>query len=605
MDQINVDNGQPNPPNTNNDEKSAGVAWISGGKVYVKNPIDDMPKATITPCPEFHVVINGNHVAEISEVSHEDTLEITPVIYTEPGFIRVIISPDKMSAFIEVKLEYINTYQLEDCEPTSNLILKSKQTRQINPPGTVNSLVELLNQNNVTYGIDSNAIVDLVNSPKDGLILVATGTPPGTSLDDRVEIFFKEKNSMPIVENKSETIDFKELLCVPSVSAGETLAKRIMGQKGEPGRTVTEQVAEANDPKIINILPGSGVDIVEEGLRAVATIEGLPKLQKSSTNWYFSVDPVLNLPGDVNIKTGNVRFKGDVNIHGSVDNGMSISTSGNITIGGIITKCKITAGGNVTVKGNIVNAEIISGGFIIIFNTLNPLLSELLKILDDLNTSANLMLDKLPQNSKVFFGNVLVLLIEKRFTNFNGLLEKIHKIFKKADMKLLGSYENMLVRVVNSLTGINLLQFQTAKDFQNTISDLTSFFYYTDGLVKNRSVVNINVALNSLIKSSGDVLVNGPGCFNTNIHADGNIKIVGVVRGGVIQAEDDIFINEAGSELGAKTTVIVPKDKKIKINSAFDGVTLRVGKMSRILEKNMKDIVVRLDKDGYLQLGNT
>ncbi|MEG6512715.1 DUF342 domain-containing protein [Desulforamulus ruminis] len=593
------------PPNIDESKGSTrGAAWVSDGQIYVKNPQGNEPKATITGCPEAQVLVNGNPINETTEISQEDVIEIVPLSHTDPGSTRVIISPDKMSAFLEVKLECINTYRLESCQPSSNLRLKAEAIKEIIPPGTVQSLTNLLNQSNVIYGVDTDAIADLVKSLKEGLIPVAKGTPPGDSIDDYIEVFFKENKDSSFEENVSGIIDFKEQRSIPSVSAGETLAKRVVGQKGAPGKTVTNEVAESREPKTIHLLSGSGVDIVEDGLRAVAAIEGLPKLQKTSGNWYLSVEPVLNIPGDVNVKTGNIRFKGDINIQGSVENGMSVSASGNIAVSGILTKCKITAGGNVTVGGNIVNAEIVSGGFNVLCNTINPLLNELLKTLDALYTSATLMLEKLPPNSKVLFGNVLALLIEKRFTSFNGLLEKIQKKFKEVDMKLLGSYEATLLRVVSSLTGINLLQFKTAKDFQDVISDLTSFLYYSDGLTKNRSVVTINVALNSMIKSSGDILVKGPGCFNTVIQADGNVKITGVARGGTIQAQDDVFINEVGSELGAKTTVIVPKEKKIKINKAFDGITLQVGKMSRILEKNMDNIVVKLDTEGYIHVGN-
>ncbi|WP_198300185.1 hypothetical protein [Desulfotomaculum nigrificans] len=78
----------------------------------------------------------------------------------------------------------------------------------------------------------------------------------------------------------------------------------------------------------------------------------------------------------------------------------------------------------------------------------------------------------------------------------------------------------------------------------------------------------------------------------------------GIVRGGTIQAQDNVSIRQIGSELGAKSLVMVAKDKKIRIVSAFDGVTVRVGKMSKTLEKPMKNIEVSLDTDGYLQIRN-
>lgn len=578
-----------------------GVAWVTGGRIYVQDPKEGCPKATVTPCIEIQILVNGDPITNTTEVSEKDQIEAVPLSHNDPGFLKVHISPDKMSAFIEIKNEYCNTYELVDCEPTSNLILKARQKKNVIFNETSDSLVSLLNKNNITYGIDRVTIDTLLKNPQDGMILVAKGLPPGQSTDDVVELLF-EQNVNP-VEDVAGTIDYKELGNITSVSVGDTLARKMVGLEGTPGTTVTNELCKAKEPKRITLLSGAGVEIIEDGLKAIATSEGQPKVQKSSNNRFFSIEPVLTIPGDVNVKTGNIRFKGDVNIMGSVDNDMNVSASGNITVNNIITKCKITAGGNVTIKGNIVNAEVVSGGFVVLCNTIKPLLHDLLKLLEDLFISATLMIEKLPPNTKVVFGNVLVLLIEKKFTQLGGTLEKINKKLKELDLKLLGSYEHTLQKVVNRLSGINILQYQTSSEFQSTLQELNNFFYYIESLVNKRSAVNIKVALNSVIKSSGDVMVS-EGCFNTHIIADGNVHVDGIVRGGIIQAADDVFIKQIGSQLGTKSQIIVPKDKKIKLDLAFEGISVQVGKMNRILEKDMNNILVSLDNEGHLQIRN-
>lgn len=582
-------------PVTNNE----GVAWVDGGKIYVKDPKEGGRKATITPCMEIQILVNGNPISDTSEVSEKDRIETVPLSHNDQGFVKIHISPDKMSAFIEIKNEHCNTYELVDHEPASHLVLKAKQKKEVIFKETSDSLISLLNKSGVIYGIDSGAIDSLAKNPQDGMTLVAKGLPPGRSSDDMVELLFGQ-TATPL-EDITGTIDYKELCKITSVSVGETLARKMAGQEGTPGMTVTNQVCKAREPKRINLLAGPGVEIVEDGLKAVAASEGQPKVRKSGNNWFFSIEPVLTIPGDVNVKTGNIRFKGDVYVMGSVDDDMNVSASGNITVANIITKCKITAGGDVTIKGNIINAEIVSGGFVVLCNTIKPLLLELLKILEDLFISANLMVEKLPPNNKIIFGNILILLIEKKFTHLGGLLDIISKKLKELDLKLLGSYEHTLQKVVNRLSGINILQYQTANDFLNTLHELNNFFYYVDSLVNKRSLVNIKVALNSVIKSSGDVVVTG-GCFNTHIVADGNVKVDGFVRGGITQAADDVYIKEIGSQTGAKSLVIVPKDKKIKIDHAYEGISVRVGKMTRILEKEMRSIVAKLDDEGNLQI---
>ncbi|ABO50383.1 protein of unknown function DUF342 [Desulforamulus reducens MI-1] len=580
----------------------SGMAWVSSGKIIVRNPQEGASKATITTCKEIQLLINSLPVSDSVEVSQEDHLETIPLSYTDQGFIKVQLSPDRMSAFLEIKNECLKSYELIDCPPSTNLVLQARQTKQRIFRETKDTIINLLNQNHISFGIDLQALEDIITQQLEGLLLVAQGLAPGETIDDDVELLFEHKIDSDL-SNALDTIDFKEMHSIPSVNAGETLAQKIIGKEGTPGTTVTNQIYKAREAKRITLLAGPGVEIVDNGLRAIANIEGLPRVQKSHNNWTISVDPVLNLSGDVDVKTGNIRFKGNVNIMGSVETDMNVSASGNITISNIVTRCKITAGGNVTIKGNIVNSEIISGGFIVICNAIKPLLSELLKTLEDLLISANLMLEKLPTNNKILFGNILMLLIEKKFTNFGTIIDKVSKKLKEVDLKLLGTYGTLLEKALVNLTGINILNFKSSLEYQALLTDLNNFYYYIESQVTSRSEIHIKVALNSVIKSSGDVIVTG-GCFNTHILAEGSVHIDGIVRGGIIQAHDDIFIQQIGSEMGTKSVVIGSKDKKIKINQAFDGVTIKIGNMSRIIDRTMKNIVVLLDEDGYLQINS-
>lgn len=589
---------EPSP----SEELSSCLGWISNGTVHF-NDCPDNNTIYIFPCPEVQLLVNNQFISGRVAVSPSDNLELIPTSYTVPGQLKVIVSSDKMSAFLDVTPDCTNTYVVEDTAPSNEILVKVKPIKRNSISETVESLLELLKKHNVTYGIDIQCLGGIVSNPNPGMVLVAKGLPSSPAIDDSVELPMESKTTDLSTDNISETIDFREMQSVTSVSAGDVLAVRIPGRTGNPGKTVNGQIINPKEPRKITLLTGSGAELLEDGNRAVATTDGLPKIKKSGSNWLISVDPMLVIPGDVNVKTGNIRFKGNVNILGSVEN-MNVSASGDISVANIITKCKITAGGNVTVKGNIVNSEIISGGFIVICQAIKPLLHDLLRSLEDLYISASMMQEKLPTRSNIIYGNVLTLLIEKRFTNFNGLIEKVNKKFKELDMKLLGAYETKLQRVLNSLTGINILHYRTPGDFQRTIQELTAFFYYSDTLQSSRSVVSINVALNSVIKSSGDVFVEGSGCFNTVISAGGIIHVEGVVRGGLMEAKDDIYINELGSEIGAKSVVSVEKGKKIKLATAYEGATVQVGKMSRIIEKKMKNIQVSLDDDGYLWISN-
>ena len=68
---------------------------------------------------------------------------------------------------------------------------------------------------------------------------------------------------------------------------------------------------------MINLVVREGCKV--ENDKVIATIEGRPNVK----NGIFSVNRVLETKHDVDIKTGNIDFIGDVVISGSVKDGMN------------------------------------------------------------------------------------------------------------------------------------------------------------------------------------------------------------------------------------------------------------------------------------------
>lgn len=94
----------------------------------------------------------------------------------------------------------------------------------------------------------------------------------------------------------------------------------------------------------------------------------------------------------------------------------------------------------------------------------------------------------------------------------------------------------------------------------------------------------------------------GQGCFNTDIRAGGNVDINGVFRGGEIVAGGRVSIGEAGSELGARTTIRVPEDRTIKIGKAYENVLLQIGGRSTLLSRLYLALEAKLDQEGRLNV---
>ncbi|WP_264175527.1 FapA family protein [Citrifermentans bemidjiense] len=65
------------------------------------------------------------------------------------------------------------------------------------------------------------------------------------------------------------------------------------------------------------------------------------------------VDPVFKVKR-VDLSTGNLHFKGSLEIEGDVLEGMEVSATHDINVGGIVEAAIVTAGGNIVVSGGVI-----------------------------------------------------------------------------------------------------------------------------------------------------------------------------------------------------------------------------------------------------------
>ncbi|MEW6698718.1 MAG: flagellar assembly protein A [Bacillota bacterium] len=583
-------------------EGGYGTAWVQGGCIMIKDPAPGFPKAAIIPCPEVSLFINGAEVQQSIEVNSKDQIKIETISHKEPGFVKIRLSQDKLQAFLEIKSENHISYQLEDVDPGTKLQLSVRKKSTKSCPATFAEILKLLEKQGITYGIDYNVIKQLVDFPYDGTVEVAKGQAPTAPLDGKIELFFQE--TIRNFENADENtnIDFKEINKLPTVTIGDPLALNCDPRHGMPGKDVTGGILKPKEPLYYKLLAGKGVEIVEKGTKAIAAIEGLPKVKRSGINWTVSVDSLLFHKGDVNMGTGNIRFKGNVHIAGCVDNGMSVSATGDIVVGSLVTGAKVTAGSNLSVKGNVVNCELIAGGFVVLSKAIQPLLSQLCQYLLEAYGFAEASFNRIAINKPIRIGNILTYMKERNFNRQLTFAETINKKLKEYDLKLLGTHEELLMGAITRLCGINLLNFNTPEDFRTVIDNIKTVLGYIESTTATEGTVKIACALNSSIKSSGPVHIVGPGCFNTEIISDSSVVVSGVFRGGNIRAGDHAHIYEAGSEMGTKTLIAVPDGKSIKIDRANPGVSIQIGKKSKVLNDKMTGVELYADDDNQIKI---
>lgn len=146
----------------------------------------------------------------------------------------------------------------------------------------------------------------------------------------------------------SDFLDIREMQQRMTVKAGHLVAEIRYQTPPATGKSIyNEDVAgPPNDDLIIRV--GDGIQQRENG-RFFATADGIPLIEPEA----ISLTKVLVHNGDVNLRTGNIRFDGPVEIKGSIDNGAIVETTGDLIVHGTIRGAQVHSLGTLTVKAGI------------------------------------------------------------------------------------------------------------------------------------------------------------------------------------------------------------------------------------------------------------
>jgi uncharacterized protein (DUF342 family) len=227
----------------------------------------------------------------------------------------------------------------------------------LTPPGAGGSdlskdaILAFLRNNRVIHGVSEPALQELEDRPRyREPILVAEGSRPQNGRDSYVQYNFEtDKNRHQLREAADGRVNFKELGLIQNVVAGQPLARKLPPEQGTPGRTVTGKIIPARNGKEASTPMGRNVHMGDDGTTLIADINGLVTFIGGKIN----VEEIFTVPGDVDLKTGNVMFLGTVIVMGSVEDGFSVKASGNIEVRGSVGKCEIVAEGDIIIHQGV------------------------------------------------------------------------------------------------------------------------------------------------------------------------------------------------------------------------------------------------------------
>ncbi|NCE63606.1 DUF342 domain-containing protein [Pseudoflavonifractor sp. 524-17] len=213
-------------------------------------------------------------------------------------------------------------------------------------------LYQALSAQGITFGVDTRLADHLSHSEKRyfHLYLIARGKPAFDGKNGNIVDNFPRVIERVLEVDEFDQVDYTALNLIHNVEEGQEICRLIKPTEGEPGRTVLDQEIPAKSGTSVPLPKGRNTEISEDETQLLATISGSVEFTGRS----FQVNPVLDIPGDVDFSTGNLNFMGDINIQGNVISGFTVRAMGNIHIAGVIEAgSTVEAGGDLAVVKGI------------------------------------------------------------------------------------------------------------------------------------------------------------------------------------------------------------------------------------------------------------
>jgi uncharacterized protein (DUF342 family) len=238
---------------------------------------------------------------------------------------------------------------------------------------TSEDLAGMMSAAGVKAGADQKRVdalaAALANGSADKLLyLVAVGVPPEEPSDAVPKISFAHQSQAGTLNKKDGSIDLRERQRFPSVAKDEVVVECGPPVPGTPGTTLKGQEIDVRLPVHAELTAGDNVRLEKDGeiQKLVSEIDGGANLTQSESTsdegktiqYSVSVLEIAQVSGDVDYNTGNIDFKGNVEIKGRVITGFKVAATGDVVVGeGVEDGAEISAGGTLTVKQGIVGSS--------------------------------------------------------------------------------------------------------------------------------------------------------------------------------------------------------------------------------------------------------
>lgn len=573
-----------------------GSIEICQGSIIIKNPKQGGKPATISTSGNITITVNGENVTRSTPVYEESDIGIVFKEVEAKRMMNLKTSADKMEAYISINYKPTIIYKLKEAKSKNFMTIETEVKEEIMPPRfTESEIKDELQNHNITYGILKMHIIKCAKADEIDLMLIANGKKPIKEIDDRLEIKFnvaEQKEEKP--DDNAQVIDYKAIGAVSGVEKGQVLAILTPGKNGEDGIDITGKIIRVKMAKKIVLMAGEGCQLSDE-FTVIAESEGRPSVRVNT----FFVYKTHEINGDVEIKTGNIKFVGDIVISGSVQEGMKVEAGNCILIKNNVSEAEIVASGDVAIKGNVIHSNVAAGKEDVLIleylSDLNSMKNDVSKLSSSIRQLKEMNL--LERNTSD--GELIKILLESKFKKLTQTAIRVAQRILRQE----NEQDELLFIIKNKILNLGPLNIKNYEELNNVVTIIENKI----SLLSMNLTLPVDVVLDycqdSIIKSSGNIIFSGKGQYVSQIEASDSVifqKDKSVARGGVIKAGKEIKCKIVGGLGGVATKLIVENHGHIWAEVAYPNTRFIIGAREYILDTPSKSVHAFIDESREL-----
>lgn len=577
-------------------KENDGYIESRNGELFVRNPKNNGRFPTLIPHPTIRIFVNNHLIKKETVVTERDMISWLPK--NEEDF-SILISKDKLKVYLKLHENILISYRLKNKKRSLKFIFELEGIEKtIDIEEMSSKIIDEIYKKGIKCEINMSSILTELKSPTFKSVIVAEGLPVIESRDAFIETNFPSKLEISLEEVNGK-IDYKNIVKIPNVKAGEVIATVHKPLEGQDGLNVYGKVLKTKPPKKIEIRTKSRTELKEDG-RVVALQAGRPTVTGNSVK-YFDILQVHEIHGDVDLKTGNILFNGDVIVHGNVKDHMRVDALGNIYIKGSVYLSTIVSAQNIYIEGAAINSKIFAGQHGILLNQVYKLLQNLLFMFNQLTAVLDQVMKKVEKEKLNYsVGKVAATLIDQKYKEYTIILDQFFKLINEAEQnktKLPMSIQILTKLLTTIKNREQLYEIDHPNIFENIKFSLKDIIFQAESTILPDSEIYVKEADASEIKANGCVNITEKGAINSKIFAGDRVifqKKDSVIRGGTIDAVKKIIAGEVGSPTGRAPELNAGEQIEIK---KLNHAKIKIQNDTKILFDPKKNVVYSLEAE--------